>query len=337
MDLGLDEAMVLKLLQKVGRPEIAEDEISIEGMNSREISAAVSWLEVKEFVSISKIEERSWRLGEEGLKYLKLGLPEFRGLNLLRDENTVSVRTVMEKLPAGEGRIALAQLAKFGIRPENGSLSLPLNASEIEKKLTERQNALSNIEQAEPSPEILENLRARESVLVEVKKTKRFISLTERGKTASVDEVPTDRIDVLTPAEIASGTWKGREFRKYDLNAPVERIYTAWYHPLGSLIRRIREIFLKMGFTEMGGHYIEYAGWNMDALFIPQDHPAREMQDTFYLEAKEDPPLEHEESFAIFSKVHEHGISGYTGWGTKWRESEARRLLLRTHPTVSTI
>ena len=50
-----------------------------------------------------------------------------------------------------------------------------------------------------------------------------------------------------------------------------------------SLIERIRSIFLEMGFTEIDGDYVQTAGWNMDALFIPQDHPAREMQDTFFL------------------------------------------------------
>ena len=38
-----------------------------------------------------------------------------------------------------------------------------------------------------------------------------------------------------------------------------------------------------MGFAEIEGDYVESAFWNMDALFIPQDHPARELQDTFYL------------------------------------------------------
>jgi len=39
-----------------------------------------------------------------------------------------------------------------------------------------------------------------------------------------------------------------------------------------------------MGFSELVDDYVQTAGWNMDALFIPQDHPAREMQDTFYLD-----------------------------------------------------
>ena len=50
-----------------------------------------------------------------------------------------------------------------------------------------------------------------------------------------------------------------------------------------ALIERIRSVFLEMGFSEIEGDYVQSAGWNMDALFIPQSHPARTMQDTFYL------------------------------------------------------
>lgn len=92
-----------------------------------------------------------------------------------------------------------------------------------------------------------------------------------------------------------------------------------------------------MGFAEMQGKYVEYSGWNMDALFIPQDHPARDMQDTFYL--KSDAPFEfqHPEIIEVLKKVHENGMDGYPGWQYTWSEEKARQLLLRTHTTVSTI
>ena len=51
----------------------------------------------------------------------------------------------------------------------------------------------------------------------------------------------------------------------------------------------MREILLDMGFTELYGGIVQQSYWNFDALFQPQDHPAREMQDTFYL--KETLPL----------------------------------------------
>ncbi|EQD78876.1 phenylalanyl-tRNA synthetase, alpha chain, partial [mine drainage metagenome] len=91
------------------------------------------------------------------------------------------------------------------------------------------------------------------------------------------------------------------------------------------------------GFTEMRGHYVEYTGWNMDALFIPQDHPARDLQDTFYLESKFKPEFEHPEILDIVSRSHERGVRSYNGWGYKFNLKEAQRLVLRTHTTVSTI
>ena len=85
-------------------------------------------------------------------------------------------------------------------------------------------------------------------------------------------------------------------------------------HPMQALIERIRSIFLEMGFSELVDDYVQTAGWNMDALFIPQDHPAREMQDTFYLDnprqIKLDPKL-----LKDWKAIHEHGgDTESTGW-----------------------
>ncbi len=107
------------------------------------------------------------------------------------------------------------------------------------------------------------------------------------------------------------------------------------------MIDEVREIFLEMGgFQEMKGHYIESALWNMDALFIPQDHPAREMQDTFYIQASQDIGIEHPEIVDVVKRVHERGGWGgryVGGWRYRWSVGEARKLLLRTHTTVTTI
>ena len=49
------------------------------------------------------------------------------------------------------------------------------------------------------------------------------------------------------------------------------------------IIDEIREIFFNLGFDEDNGDILESAFWNFDSLFQPQDHAAREMQDTFYV------------------------------------------------------
>ena len=104
-----------------------------------------------------------------------------------------------------------------------------------------------------------------------------------------------------------------------------------------SLIERIRSIFLEMGFSEISGDYVQTAGWNMDALFIPQDHPAREMQDTFYLDDPASMDIE-QARLEQWRSIHEHGgDTGSTGWGGKFSDEVAKSCLLRTHTTVNTI
>jgi len=84
----------------------------------------------------------------------------------------------------------------------------------------------------------------------------------------------------------------------------------------------------------MEGPLVETAFWCMDSMWIPQDHPAREMQDTFYLPYEGKIPLDIAKKVAI---VHENGgKSGSNGYGYKWDEKIAKQLLLRTHTTATT-
>ena len=78
-------------------------------------------------------------------------------------------------------------------------------------------------------------------------------------------------------------SWIGAQFKPFDVEAPAPMPAGGRRHPMQSLIERIRSVFLEMGFSEIEGDYVQSAGWNMDSLFIPQSHPARTMQDTFYL------------------------------------------------------
>ncbi len=57
-------------------------------------------------------------------------------------------------------------------------------------------------------------------------------------------------------------------------------------HPLSQTIREISNIFIKMGFEVADGPYVEDQWHNFDALNVPKDHPARDMQDTFFLREK---------------------------------------------------
>jgi phenylalanyl-tRNA synthetase alpha chain len=109
-------------------------------------------------------------------------------------------------------------------------------------------------------------------------------------------------------------------------------------HPYQRLMGEMREILLSMGFTELYGGVVQSAFWNFDALFQPQDHPAREMHDTFYLKSPKTVDIEGFDRYkGEIGKTHRDGGStGSTGWGYKWDEETAKKTLLRTHTTAVT-
>jgi phenylalanyl-tRNA synthetase alpha chain len=126
---------------------------------------------------------------------------------------------------------------------------------------------------------------------------------------------------------LLSGSWKEAAFRPYDVSAPAEIPSPAKRHAISRLRARIGRIFTDMGFDEMEGPEAQSAFWNFDALFQPQDHPARELADTFYL--KESLPLPDDaELVSRIKKVHEKC------WGGAWSELVAKKGVLRTHTTA---
>ena len=164
------------------------------------------------------------------------------------------------------------------------------------------------------------------------------VEVTEAGRQAAAASAVGDVIDRLTPEVIASGTWRGRSMRPIDVEAKAPRFYPGRRHPVRDFIKEVRETYISMGFTELTGDSVYPAFWNFDALFIPQDHPGREMQDTFYLEGLADEKLSRSGVVARVAATHEDGWkTGSRGWRYRWKVEDARRLVLRTHNTVLTV
>lgn len=125
---------------------------------------------------------------------------------------------------------------------------------------------------------------------------------------------------------LRTGTWREKSFRKYDLKSDVPRLYPGKRHFVNEAKKHAKQIWLDMGFKEMTGPIINSGFWNFDALFTAQDHPVREMQDTFFVKGKAD--LRDRKLVNLVKKEHENV------WKYKWNEEEAKRLVLRTHTTV---
>lgn len=84
-----------------------------------------------------------------------------------------------------------------------------------------------------------------------------------------------------------SGAWEKASFKQYNFAAKGEPTDGGALHPLLKVREEFRQIFFDMGFTEMpANRFVETAFWNFDAMFVPQQHPARELQDTFYLKSE---------------------------------------------------
>ena len=165
-----------------------------------------------------------------------------------------------------------------------------------------------------------------------------IISITGAGREAASAAPETELLDSLTHEVIASGSWRGKQLRPIDVEAKAPHFYPGRRHPVREFIKEVRETYISMGFAELQGNSVHPAFWNFDALFIPQDHPGRDMQDTFYLEGLSDKKLARSGTVSNVASTHEDGWkTGSRGWGYTWRIEEARRLVLRTHNTVLTI
>lgn len=170
-------------------------------------------------------------------------------------------------------------------------------------------------------------------------RTRRVLSLTDTGRAAwaSGPRIVVER-NQLTQDDLRSGAWRDISLRPYDVTLPAARVYPAKPHPVRKIIEQTRRAFLELGFEEVGSPAVEVAFWNFDALFQPQDHPARDMQDTFYMADPAVGDLPREEWVNGVQAAHEDGgDTGSTGWGYRWSPQRAQAMVLRTHCTSATI
>src|SRR3569833_2429278 len=148
----------------------------------------------------------------------------------------------------------------------------------------------------------------------------------------------------LTFDMLASGAWKTATFKAYNFQALGADQHAGALHTLNKVRHEFRQIFFEMGFTEMPTNkYVESGFWNFDALFVPQQHPARDLQDTFYISdpkvARRPYPVSEgdmrdvNEYFENVKQVHQSGKYGSIGYRYPWSEEESLRLVLRTHTT----
>ena len=156
----------------------------------------------------------------------------------------------------------------------------------------------------------LELLKKRPDFIIEQASKSKTVSLFEQTLDIDINSADSDVIDV---------------------EAKVPQVFPARTHPLNQTIEEIREIFVTLGFTEITGNLSQSSFWNFDALFTPQDHPAREMQDTFFIDKIKS------KKFATAEQIRNVSLSHKKNWRRMWSIDEAAKTVLRTHTTCVTI
>lgn len=347
-ELSQTEKKVLLALKKLHGKGSPEDIFNTGGFTQDvEIANAASWLQSKKLVMVDNHIKTVYSLGKEGKRFVEKGLPERRALSLLAERKGIlSLKELSAVLDSDEIPVAIGWLKTNGwvtLRKEKetileitpkGKIAL-LEETEEEKLL----HLLHDHPEREIEKHTIKSLASRKNVIKEKDLITSAIILTDQGK--KVIDTGFDlqeEISQITSAIIKNDEWKKKTIRPYDIHAFAPAVYGGKPHPLVTLISEIRQIFVEMGFQEIQGDYVESCFWNMDVLFIPQDHPAREMQDTFYCKVPRRLPIHEQQLVKEIAQVHENGgTTGSTGWGYFFSKTEGERALLRTHTTVNTI
>lgn len=338
MELSNNEIKLLKALKK---NQLSPGEASLEsGLGDKETMSAASWLRSKGLVEITEDIKVLFVTNVEGKKYAEQGLPERRAVEWLNQFGEAQI----DELPLedNEKKVVIGWLKRKNFaeleKTDDGLKLIP--TGNIDETPDEPLLVLLNrkpLTEDEMEKEGFSMLKGRQ-LFTTKDEVSRIFTLTKEGKDFDVSKISDDLIGEVTPEMLQSGGWKDKQFQRYSTETNVEPIDYSTLHPLTRFTEEIRSIFLQMGFTEIEGDYIESAFWNMDVLFIPQDHPARELQDTFYLSDPASFMISDKELLDSVKNIHENGGDTESlGWGSGWSRETAQQALLRTHTTVGTI
>jgi phenylalanyl-tRNA synthetase alpha chain len=301
---------------------------------------ALEYLQNKKIIKLSYDKKKIVEIGLNGALYKKKGLPERRLLNLLNEKRILGLQEAQKqsKLSNDEFKASIGVLKRKAlIELKRGKIILNANREEISKKALEELfiEALP-LEYNSLSPEQLYALKSLQNrkEIVEIKERQLIeINVTDLGeKIINLRVIPKNLVEQVTTDMLKKESlWKGKKFRRYDVSSYVSEISGGKRHFVNQAIDYARKIWTEMGFQEMSGNLIESSFWNFDALFTAQDHPVREMQDTFFI--GEQGGLPNKKIVEAVKQAHEKGVNNSKGWRYEWKEEEAKKIVLRTHTT----
>lgn len=294
------------------------------------------------------------KLTNEGFKVAQHGLPERNVADLLFERGgRILLADLSFKSPISKQDVSVAtgwlrkkQWASIVKGAQGPEIMLPGESPPLgfDERTLQHLLKVHELPAASIDENVLAQLLERKLVVVDGESPTQYVltamGLAKGNELLNIQVDGHEALGQITPEILAN--WKFRpdnlkKIRPFDFAVPVAVPSPGKPHPLTHIITEIRQIFWGMGFTEIAGDYVESAHWNMDALFIPQDHPARDMQDTFYLAEPASIPVPKADLERVAAVHQTGGTTGSTGWGGRFDDAVSQKALLRTHTTNTTI
>jgi phenylalanyl-tRNA synthetase alpha chain len=354
MELPQIQHDVLQKLAAASDPITIGDLADTLGVDQAQVSAACVEMSGPGWVTIDEQSFQELRLGPDGRPYVDQPLPERVVVGVIAAQGGNCKLTDVPNhcdLNAGQVGGALRWLNQRGwARKDKDTLVLGDKAPQDDTPTADEQlirvlasdrvaTAPELAAEGVPVEEGLKLLAKRKGFLIVKDRTRRAVSLTDAGRELLAGGVRgRKKVTQLTPELLADGGWRDVDLQPYDVTLAAKRIHPGKEHAFQRTLDRVRRVFLEMGFEEIVSPWVEASFWDFDALFQPQDHPARDMQDTFYVKRPAEAKLPDDEHVERIRRTHEDGgDTGSTGWQYRWDRALARKPVLRTHTTAATI
>ena len=354
-DLAVDADEFVFWSQLRGQdPAGIEDLCERTGLDQSKVSAIATSAEERGLVQVEVRERQELVPDASAAEAVKAGLPERRALGLMRSNTGPLAMPKFVELMQKEDGLAINEVIRWGKArgwldrgkdgvqlTEQGREAAENEALDVDEQLLSTpHDGRIFLDELDDPKRVNALLKNRPELAKLRKRSQRTVSLTDAGREyVQSDLTVRDERNVFTPEQLRSGEWRTISLRPYDVTLEAQTVRPAKVHPLRKIIEQTRRTFLEMGFTEVVSPMVESSFWNFDALFQPQDHPAREMQDTFYIDEPEKADMPQDKALVDrVKRVHEDGgDTGSVGWGYDWQLDRALRPVLRTHTTAATI
>ncbi|MDR2700170.1 MAG: phenylalanine--tRNA ligase subunit alpha [Nitrososphaerota archaeon] len=351
VELRIQEQQILLGIGKSGGKASVEQLISVCSLPDTAVMRNALTLQEKTLLNIYAATQSVIKLTEEGKLYAVEGLPERKlGVAIIEMGGTADLNAAAKKAGLQDQfiQIALGWLIrkKWAIYfSQNNTVNIfeeqlqvgtiAEGSDEALLKILANNEQTSLDELTKPLKNEAELLKKRKLVTIEPKTT-RFLQITKEGQTALAEgNTAQPEITQITPEIIITGKWRTAKLQKYNINAPVAKTWPGKKHPYLSFLDQVRNKLVTLGFQEMTGTSVETCLFNFDALNMPQDHPAREASDIYYIKNPKHGNIDnHDAAVRNIKETHENGWqTGSTGWGYKYSIEVAQRLILRGHST----